>query len=106
MGRQSAQLIGKRALRDYVEIGTIGRYVSALRRHLMLAGKTTLAHDTEAGYSPVDIVERGGIRKIGAFAALDHYAPLTLADASADLMSCFIGLHHMAPGWRVPAART
>ncbi|MBN3761214.1 FAD-binding protein [Burkholderia sp. Ac-20365] len=97
IGAQAAQLVGSRALRDYVEIGTTGRYVKALRRHLALCGTTTLVHDVEGGFSPVDIVERGGLRKAGTFSSLNGYAPLELPTASADLVSCFIGLHHMSP---------
>jgi FAD/FMN-containing dehydrogenase/SAM-dependent methyltransferase len=97
MGRQAAQLIGDRALRDYVEIGTTGRYVKTLHAHLKLTGNTTLVHDVKAGMSPVDIVERGGLHKVGQFVSLDGYAPLALPASSADLISCLVGLHHMAP---------
>jgi SAM-dependent methyltransferase len=34
---------------------------------------------------------------MGRFSNLNDYAPLALPEASADLVSCFIGLHHMAP---------
>jgi SAM-dependent methyltransferase len=54
-------------------------------------------HDKAPTNSPVDIVERGQLRSIGVFAPLNDYAPIGLPAASADLVSCFIGLHHMAP---------
>ena len=50
--------------------------------------------------SPVDVVERGGLRKIGRWVPLADYAPVTaeaIADASVDLVTCYIGLHHIAP---------
>lgn len=46
MGRQTAQLLqGHGPLKDYVEIGTTGRYVRALQQQLSLSGKVTLVHD-------------------------------------------------------------
>ncbi|MDC6130929.1 FAD-binding protein [Burkholderia gladioli] len=97
MGEQAARLVGARKLRDYVEIGTTGRYAATLRRHLALSGRTTLVNELEPTYSPVDIVERGSIRQRAAFVPLDGYAPIAMKPSSADLVSCFIGLHHAAP---------
>ena len=98
MGRQTARLLEtRRALDGYVEIGTTGRYVRAVKKHAGVRGAVTLVHDTAAGYSPVDLVERGQLTPIGAFKPLADYAPLDLPPASADLVSCFVGLHHMAP---------
>lgn len=97
IGRQTAQLLGPAPLKDYVEIGSTGRYVRAMKKHLNLRGSVTLVHDKAPTNSPVDIVERGQLRSIGAFAPLNDYAPIDLPAASADLVSCFIGLHHMAP---------
>jgi FAD/FMN-containing dehydrogenase/SAM-dependent methyltransferase len=97
MGRQTAMLIGDANLRDYVEIGTTGRYVRAVRQRLKLSGKATLVHDVVPGMSPVDIVERGQLGKIAEHVPLNDYAPIALPARSADLVSCFVGLHHMAP---------
>lgn len=97
MGRQAAMLLGDAPLQDYVEIGTTGRYVRAMKKYLRLKGRVTLVHDVRPGMSPVDIVERGQIGSIGAFQPLNDYAPIALPAASADLVSCFVGLHHMAP---------
>lgn len=96
IGSQSARLLGDRPLRDYVEVGTTGRYVQALRKHLNLRGSVTLVHDKAPANSPVDIVERGQLRSIGAFVPLNDYAPIGLPARSADLLTCFAGLHHMA----------
>ncbi|MBA1244231.1 FAD-binding protein [Pseudomonas japonica] len=95
MGRQTARLISNRQLTDYVEIGTTGRYVKALKKHLGIRGSVTLAHEQAPGMSPVDIVERGQLGRLGEHVQLIAFAPLTLPDASADLISCYIGLHHM-----------
>ena len=44
----------------------------------------------------MDIAERGGLARIGTFLPLDDYVPLSsqIADASMDLVTCYIGLHH------------
>jgi FAD/FMN-containing dehydrogenase/SAM-dependent methyltransferase len=106
IGSQTAQLLGQKALRDYVEIGSTGRYVRALKRRLNLSGSVTLVHDKAPTNSPADIAERGQLGKIGKFAPLDDYAPLALPPQSADLVSCFIGLHHMAPERLEPFLRS
>lgn len=95
IGCQSARLLGDRPLRDYVEVGTTGRYVKSLRKHLNLGGKVVLVHDQAPTNSPVDIVERGQIGRIGQFVPLNDYAPIGLPARSADLLTCFAGLHHM-----------
>jgi FAD/FMN-containing dehydrogenase/SAM-dependent methyltransferase len=98
MGRQTAQLLdSEKALADYIEIGTTGRYVKVLKKWLNLKGTVTLVHDKAPTNSPVDIVERGQLTGIGEFVALNNYAPIALPAQSADLVSCFVGLHHMAP---------
>ncbi|KTT40869.1 FAD-binding oxidoreductase [Pseudomonas oryzihabitans] len=94
MGLQTAQLIDRRDLMDYVEIGSTGRYVNTLRKHLRLRGDVTLAHEEAPGMSPVDIAERGQLRPFRHVPLID-FEPLTLPDASADLISCYVGLHHM-----------
>jgi FAD/FMN-containing dehydrogenase len=41
IGRQTARLLGQAPLHDYVEIGSTGRYVRAMRKHLRLSGSVT-----------------------------------------------------------------
>ncbi len=98
MRRQTLELLGKRRGFDgYLEIGTTGRYLSDLRKHLDLRGDSVLVNDVAPSNSPVDIVERGGVRKLGRFVPLDDYAPLAAAipDGSIELLTCYIGLHHV-----------
>lgn len=78
-------------------IRTPGRYVNALRARLRLAGDVVLVNDVAPGFSPVDLVERGQWARVGRFVPLDDYAPLALPEASAELVTCFIGLHHAPP---------
>jgi SAM-dependent methyltransferase len=101
MRRQTLQLLGGRTRFDgYVEIGTTGRYVSALRKDIRFDGSIILVNDFPPGNSPPEFLERGGIRKIGSYLPLQGYAPLPrdhIADASVDFISCYVGLHHMTP---------
>jgi SAM-dependent methyltransferase len=96
MARQTLNLLGtKRSLDGYAEIGSTGRYISEIRKHVDITGTVVLVNDVAPSNSPVDIMERGGLRKIGVFNPLSNYAPLDLADGSFDLVTCYIGLHHI-----------
>jgi FAD/FMN-containing dehydrogenase/SAM-dependent methyltransferase len=99
MSRQTLALLGDRRRFDgFLEIGSTGRYLSDLRKHLDLRGDIVTIHDAPPSFSPVDIVERGGLRKLGRFVANDNYAPIaraSIADASIELATVFIGLHHV-----------
>jgi FAD/FMN-containing dehydrogenase/SAM-dependent methyltransferase len=106
MKRQTLQLLGpRRQFNSYVEIGSTGRYVSALKSEVRFAGRTWLLNDVAPGNSPVDILERGGLRRIGTSLPLHGYAALrpdALPDASVDFVSCYVGLHHMTPATLAP----
>ena len=99
MPRQTLQLLeDKRDIDGYVEIGTTGRYISELRKHIQLSGPLILVNDVAPTNSPVDIVERGQIGKLGSYVPLDNYSPMAEADipsACVDLVTCYIGLHHI-----------
>lgn len=97
MARQTLELLGPlRQIGAYVEIGSTGRYISELRKHIQVDGPITLVNETAPGNSPVDMAERGGLRKIGQYVPLNNYEPLpaSIADASVDVVTCYIGLHH------------
>ncbi len=96
IARQTLELLpGKTKINGYVEIGSTGRYISQLRKQIPVGGPLTLVNDLAPGFSPVDIVERGGIAKIGHWLALGNYDPMTaLAAGQHDLVTCYIGLHH------------
>lgn len=96
MARQTLALLGvRRSLSGYAEIGSTGRYISELRKHVEVTGSVVLVNEVAPSNSPVDIMERGGLLKIGVFNPLSDYAPLNLADRSFDLVTCYIGLHHI-----------
>lgn len=100
MARQTlALLAGRKEINGYIEIGSIGRYISELRKHVLVTAPITLVNETAPGNSPVDMAERGGMRRIGQFVPLGNYEPLpaSIEDGSVDLVSCYIGLHHCPP---------
>ena len=98
MVAQTVELLGApRSLNGYLEIGSTGRYAGRLKSRLELKGDLVLLHSVAAGYSPEDIVERGGIGKVGRFAPISDYDPVPAAqvgDRSMDLVSMYIGFHH------------
>ena len=101
MTRQMLELLPTGVqVNGYVEIGSPGRYISDLRKHLPISGPVYLINDVAPTNSPADIMERGQLGKIGTFVALNDYAPISptaIADESVDLVTCLIGLHHTRP---------
>jgi SAM-dependent methyltransferase len=101
MTRQTLEILGgNHVVQGYVEIGSMGRYVSELRKHLRIEGPMVLVDDVAPSNSPIDIVERGQLTKLGQFVPLNDYKPLSsrdIADHSIDLVTCYIGLHHAPP---------
>jgi len=110
MARQTLELLGTRRTFDgYVEIGSTGRYAGVLRKHLGLSGTLAMVNDLAPTYSPVDIVERGRLRKLGTHVPLADFRPIGaeyLPDASVDFVSCYIGLHHITPAGLEPFTRS
>jgi SAM-dependent methyltransferase len=98
MARQVLQLLGdRRNIDGYLEIGSTGRYISELRKHISLSGNIYLTNDIAPSNSPGDIFERGQFRKLGTFFPLNGYVPIgthVIPNESLDLVTCHIGLHH------------
>ena len=64
---------------------------------MKVKGPIYLINDLEPSFSPADLAERGQIAKLGQFVALDDYDPIrqeAIPDASVDLVTCYVGLHH------------
>lgn len=98
--RQTLALLnGVRQVSGYLEIGTTGRYLSRLKRRLRIGGSIYLMNDRAPGNSPVDILDREGVAQIGKFVALNDYRiqPHTIEPGSLELITCYIGLHHIKP---------
>ncbi|MBI3238682.1 MAG: class I SAM-dependent methyltransferase [Flavobacteriia bacterium] len=83
----------RKTLNGYLEIGSPGRYISELKKHIQINDPVFLMNDVAPTNGIADIMERGKIGKIGTFYHLD-YKPVPMADNSLDLVTCHIGLHH------------
>lgn len=98
MTRQTLELLDEHIKIDgYVEIGSTGRYISELQKHLRIKSPIYIINDVPPTNSPEDFMERGQIKKLGQYIPLNDYAPidpLVVADNSIDLVTCYIGLHH------------
>jgi SAM-dependent methyltransferase len=96
--RQTLGLLGDvKQISGYAEIGSTGRYISQLRKEIKVTGPIYLINDLAPTKSPGDIMERGQLGKLGNFVDINGYNPissLTIPDASLDVVTCYIGLHH------------
>ena len=97
MTRQTLELLeGQKAIDGHIEIGAPARYISDLRKSVKVTGSIVIIHDYAPDYSIPSMLERGQIRKLGQYLPLD-YQPIDssmVSDASIDVVSCMIGLHH------------
>jgi len=87
-------------LNGYAEIGSTGRYISDLRKHMTISGPIYLINDVAPTYGPADIMERGQLTKLGTFIESHDFDPISatdIPDESVDLVTCLIGLHHTRP---------
>jgi len=76
MAKQVLQLLGnKKNIDGYLEIGSTGRYISELRKHINVKGTIFLTNDIEPNNSVADIFERGQIKKLGHFFSLNIIYP-------------------------------
>lgn len=98
MVTQTLALLGpQRPVNGYLEVGSTGRYAGRLKSKLDIQGDLVLLHSVAPGYAPEDIVERGGIGKVGRFVPMNDYAPIPagqVADRSLDVVANYIGFHH------------
>lgn len=96
--KQTLQLLGNVAqINGYAEIGSTGRYISRLKKEVKVVGPIYLINDLAPTYSPADIMERGQLVKFGTFVDIKGYESFyssVIPDASLDVVSCYIGLHH------------
>ncbi len=95
--KQTLVLLGEdTSINGYLEIGSTGRYISDLKKHLNLEGEIYLLSDVKPDNSLGEIFERGQIRQIGTYIDLDDYAPIseTIPSGTLELVTCYIGLHH------------
>jgi SAM-dependent methyltransferase len=97
MSRQTLEFLGADPHADgLLEIGSPGRYVSALKPRMRITGPVYVVHDHEPSFSPEDVMERGGLAKMGQYIPQGNYDPFTprVPERSLDLVLNFIGFHH------------
>ncbi|WP_165397077.1 FAD-binding protein [Legionella sainthelensi] len=76
-----------------VEIGYPGRFVGGFKSAFKVTGPITAVYEQQ---SLTDYVQTGFPRPYDNFVKLDYNAPdlSSIADNSADVMTCYVGLHH------------
>jgi hypothetical protein len=88
MAKQVLTLLGnKKQINGYLEIGSTGRYISELRKHISLSGNIYLTNDIAPNNSVADIFERGQLSKIGKFIPLT-YQPITNTGLAKVAVQC------------------
>jgi FAD/FMN-containing dehydrogenase len=78
-----------------VEIGSPGRYVNGFRKNYTVTGKIVTVNDSEPGLK--DCIDAGALHPYDEHLTLDYNAMEHLAsleDNSADVVTCYVGLHH------------
>lgn len=95
IANQTKQLVGDLIVDSYLEIGTVGRYIPYLTKVLNFGKQLYVANDKPATYSMLDIIDRGGVSIKFNHVDLNNYAPLNISSNSLDMVSCYIGLHHI-----------
>ena len=98
-GQTEDILQGCGEINGYLEIGSTGRYVKSLCKSLNIIGLIHLTNDVRPDMSLPELMERGSFKEVGAFFDLDNYLPIKteqIADKSVDLVTCYIGLHHVS----------
>jgi hypothetical protein len=98
MTEQTVDLLGNgRSFEGYLELGTTGRYLSALEDAIEITGPVFMCHERAPTYSPVHIIDRGRLRKRGDFIPLANYETdfvASIGRAQLDFVTVFIGFHH------------
>ena len=97
-------LAGVKHADGYMEIGTPGRYVHAVKEDLHVTGQIYLLHTERPQlFSFTDIAERGQFMRIGKYVDMGNYKKIAAEDVpddSLDLITNFIGFHHAPPAAR------
>ncbi|NKB35992.1 MAG: FAD-binding protein [Gammaproteobacteria bacterium] len=95
-----ALLEDNRSYDGYLEIGSTGRYFGALKKLVDIKGTAYFSSNIPPEKSPPDIIDRGQIAEFGPYVDLADYAPISeqqIASDSLDIVTCYIGLHHIEP---------
>ncbi|MCS5711888.1 FAD-binding protein [Candidatus Berkiella aquae] len=85
----------KDPINGMIEIGYPGRFIRSFKRKLNIQGDISVVNTEE---SMTDYIQSGFPRPYNRFVPLNDYQPLSqndYKDNSVDLITCFIGLHHI-----------
>ncbi len=94
MASQTQELLGNiKEINGYLEIGSSGRYLDSLEEVFDIE-HISLMDEKEAGYGPIDIVERGQVCKAGEYINFNDYKIEKLKTNQYDLATMYIGMHH------------
>ena len=95
LGAQARMLLPQdmTAIDGLVEIGYPGRFMGQFKEHFQVTGTVAAVYE---GQSVTDYIQTGYPRPYDTFAQLDYSQPnlVSLADNSADVITCYVGLHH------------
>jgi FAD/FMN-containing dehydrogenase/SAM-dependent methyltransferase len=85
-----------KVINGLVEIGYPGRFVAGFHKHYEVRGKIVAMYE---GPSLTDYIQTGFPRPYDQFEKIDYQKPnlANLADNSADVITCYVGLHHFPP---------
>lgn len=95
LAEQVKTLLGDQPLHNYVEIGYPGRMIKPLKKRLNLTGQMTVVHPEQLFSA---YLQTGFPSPVDRFVALSDYEPISaekIPTSSVDLVSLFIGLHHI-----------
>jgi hypothetical protein len=106
MAEQTVQLLeGKKRFEGYLEIGSDGRYLSALEDKLEIERPIFTSSPKAPGYGPDEILDRGQLGLVGTHVPMNGYAPFSakqLPSKSLSLVTIYVGLHHVPLALREP----
>jgi hypothetical protein len=106
MASQTVKLLGDtKRFSGYLEIGSEGRYLSALEDYVSVEGPLYTSSPITPGYSPDQIIDRGRLTPYGTHLPMNGYQPFSakqLAPGSLQLVAIYVGLHHVPLALRVP----
>lgn len=95
LGEQARSLLprGLKEINGLVEIGYPGRFVGGFKEHYKVTGTVAAVYEAQ---SLTDYIQTGYPRPYNQFAKLDYNKPnlQDLKDKSADVITCYVGLHH------------
>lgn len=95
LGNQAHLLLPRdlKEINGLVEIGYPGRFVNGFKEHYKVKGPVVAVYEEP---SLTDYIQTGFPRPYDQFAKLDYNKPNLkgLKDKSADVITCYVGLHH------------